>query len=94
MPDSLAGWKNETLAAIGSGAPEEQLQNLIVAIDDKLFSDLSDEEMTYLDNVMASAEQANSQSKTIRKYSLISSHCKRPLQRLAWWVNPTPYPMW
>ena len=72
MPDSLAGWKNETLAAIGSGAPEEQLQNLIVAIDDKLFSDLSDEEMTYLDNVMASAEQANSQSKTFQNPEVLA----------------------
>lgn len=72
MPDSLTSWKSETLAAIGSGAPEEQLQNLIVAIDDKLFSDLSDEEMTYLDNVMASAEQANSQSKTFQNPEVLA----------------------
>lgn len=72
MPDSLASWKSETLAAIGSGAPEEQLQNLIVAIDDKLFSDLSDEEMTYLDNVMASAEQANSLSKTFQNPEVLA----------------------
>ena len=72
MPDSLTSWKSETLAAIGSGAPEEQLQNLIVAIDDKLFSDLSDEEMTYLDDVMASAEQANSQSKTFQNPEVLA----------------------
>ncbi|BBO25839.1 hypothetical protein AltI4_02270 [Alteromonas sp. I4] len=72
MPDSLAGWKRETLSAINSGAPEEQLQNLIVEIDDKLFSDLSDEEMTYLDDVMASAEQANSKSKTFQNPEVLA----------------------
>ena len=66
MPASLQDWREETLATVKKGAQGEALQNLIFAIDDKLFDDLTPEETDYLDAVMAKVETANSQGKTFQ----------------------------
>lgn len=72
MPASLTDWREETLAAINDGAENEALQNLIFAIDDKLFSDVSDDESAYLDAVMAKTEKANSQGKTFQNPQVLT----------------------
>lgn len=64
MPASLAQWQEETSIALQSQPAAEQLQSLIVAIDDKLFSDVSDEESLWLEGVMTEAEVALRNSKT------------------------------
>ena len=72
MPASLSDWRDETLATVQDGAPGEALQNLIFAIDDKLFDDLTTEETDYLDAVMAKVEAANSQSKTFQNPEVLA----------------------
>lgn len=64
MPASLVQWQEETSIALQSQPAAEQLQSLIVAIDDKLFSDVSDEESVWLEGVMTEAEVALRNSKT------------------------------
>ncbi|NVK57056.1 MAG: MMPL family transporter [Alteromonadaceae bacterium] len=72
MPDSLQAWRYDTLADIAEGSPNEQLQNLIVAIDDKLFSDVTDRELAYLEAVIGKAELANRQSKTFQNPDVLA----------------------
>jgi predicted RND superfamily exporter protein len=66
LPDSLSEWRSDTLASLNDSPTNEQLQGLIFAIDDKLFSDLTDEEIEYLDTVMAKVEKVNSDSKAFQ----------------------------
>lgn len=72
MPESLAQWREQTLATVKEGAQAEALQNLIFAIDDKLFDDLTSAETDYLDGVMAKVEAANSQSKTFQDPAVLT----------------------
>ena len=72
IPASLQDWREETLVTVQGGAPAEALQNLIFAIDDKLFDDLTTEETDYLDAVMAKVEAANSQSKTFQNPEILA----------------------
>lgn len=72
MPESLAQWREQALAAVKDGAQAEALQNLIFAIDDKLFDDLTSAETDYLDGVMAKVEAANSQGKTFQDPAVLT----------------------
>ncbi|MDC8832011.1 efflux RND transporter permease subunit [Alteromonas gilva] len=72
MPESLRDWRQQTLADISAGNHAEQLQNLIFAIDDKLFGDVTASETAYLEAVMAMTETADSQGKTFQNPQVLA----------------------
>lgn len=72
MPASLSAWRDEILASVKQDTESEGLQNLIFAIDDKLFDDLTSAETAYLDSVMAKVEAADSRSKRFQDPAVLT----------------------
>ena len=72
MPASLTTWQQETAATLAATPATEQLQGLLLAIDDRLFADNTDEERAFLEAVMAQVEEANSRAKRFQSPSLLA----------------------
>ncbi len=70
-PDSLQGWKQETLEQLQGLSASEQLQQLITLIDDKLFEVSEDSEVSWLESILAQAETASSGSKTFQSPTVL-----------------------
>jgi predicted RND superfamily exporter protein len=71
-PSSLDAWAAKQIAQLSSQPLSEQYQQLLINIDDKLFSDVSDEEVEYLNTVLLKAESALSQSKAFQSPELLA----------------------
>jgi len=71
-PASLNNWAAEQLAQLSSQPMSEQYQQLLLNIDDKLFSEVSDAEADYLNAALATAEAALSQSKAFQSPELLT----------------------
>lgn len=72
MPATLKDWRESTLTELSSEPESTQLQSLIMAIDDALFSDLTDEEVIYLEAAIDQAEQLDSESKTFQQPEILA----------------------
>ena len=66
LPESLLPWAKERVTAFGDQAPSEQYQQLIIDSEDKLFSDVSEEEDAYLSALITILEKNLSSSKTFQ----------------------------
>lgn len=84
VPPSLQMWVSEVKAELTSEPANEQIQGLIMAIDDKLFEVGSDEEMAYLDAVMAKADAAQSAMKTFQSPEVLAY-----IERMQNYLNTT-----
>jgi predicted RND superfamily exporter protein len=71
-PASLNNWAAEQVTQLSGQPSSEQYQQLLINIDDKLFSDVSDTEATYLNGTLKSAEAALSQSKVFQSPQLLA----------------------
>lgn len=71
-PSSLNDWLAQTQQALAGQPLNEQYQQLLMDIDDKLFSDVSDAESDYLDALLNRAETALSQSKVFQSPVLLA----------------------
>ncbi len=72
LPDSLSNWSQEVLLAMQNEPVTEQYQQLIIDIEDKLFSDISSDEDAYLNDLITEVEQALSQSKAFQSPELLA----------------------
>ncbi|MFW8591100.1 efflux RND transporter permease subunit [Glaciecola sp. 2405UD65-10] len=72
QPSSLTTWVSNTQQALTGQPVNEQYQQLLLDIDDKLFSDVSDEELSYLEGLLGQAETALSQSKVFQSPELLA----------------------
>nr|WP_240615587.1 MMPL family transporter [Alteromonas facilis] len=71
-PSELNEWVAERTQALANSPLNEQYQQLIVDIDDKLFGDNSDEVVTFLEARLSAAEKALSQSKAFQSPELLA----------------------
>ena len=71
-PASLRSWAAEQVTQLSGQPISEQYQQLLINIDDKLFSDVSDTETTYLNVILQNAESALSQSKAFQSPQLLA----------------------
>ncbi|UAA38639.1 MMPL family transporter [Paraneptunicella aestuarii] len=72
MPSGLADWYTETEARLSALPEQEQLQQLIIAIDDQLFAADSDDQIAWLETLLKQAEQATNNSKTFQSPELLA----------------------
>lgn len=72
MPAGLADWHTETEAKLSALPEQEQLQQLIIAIDDQLFAADSDDQIAWLETLLKQAEQATNNSKTFQSPELLA----------------------
>lgn len=72
QPKSLNDWAAEQVTRLSTQPMSEQYQQLLINIDDKLFSDVSYDEADYLNATLAKAETALSQSKAFQSPELLS----------------------
>jgi predicted RND superfamily exporter protein len=66
IPESLNPWAKSRELALSELAPSEQYQQLIIDIEDKLFSDISADEEAYLSTLINEVERTLSRSKTFQ----------------------------
>ncbi|AEP29446.1 RND superfamily exporter [Glaciecola nitratireducens FR1064] len=71
-PASLSDWAAEQLTQLSGQPMSEQYQQLLLNIDDKLFSEVSDAEADYLNATLVNAESALSQSKAFQSPELLT----------------------
>jgi hypothetical protein len=71
-PVSLAIWAAEQVTQLSEQPLSEQYQQLLINIDDKLFSDVSDTQASYLNTTLQNAESALSQSKAFQSPELLA----------------------
>ncbi len=71
-PESLTTWVQDVVQELDSQVISEQYQELLIRIDDKLFSDVTDEEDQYLSILINDMEQALSQSKVFQSPELLA----------------------
>jgi hypothetical protein len=71
-PTSLASWAAEQVTQLSGQPLSEQYQQLLINIDDKLFSDVSDIQASYLNTTLQNAESALSQSKAFQSPELLA----------------------
>lgn len=72
QPSSLADWTKNQFEQLSDQPMSEQYQQLLINIDDKLFSDVSDAESDYLNALLSKAEVALSQSKAFQSPELLA----------------------
>ena len=72
QPQSIATWAQEQVSQLSAQPINEQYQQLLINIDDKLFSDVSDAESDYLNALLSKAESALSQSKAFQSPELLN----------------------
>ena len=72
LPDTLGSWASERIEALESEPLNEQYQQLIVDIDDKLFSDVSSQQEEYLVDLLSRLEMSLSQSKAFQSPELLA----------------------
>jgi predicted RND superfamily exporter protein len=72
QPDSLSTWAAEEVSTLSGQALNQQYQQLIIDIEDKLFNDVSSQEESYLNALLSSAETALSASKAFQSPQLLS----------------------
>lgn len=65
-PASLKTWVNDTAAGLANMPVAEQYQQLIIDVEDKLFSDISVTEEEYLTGILTQLEDALSRSKVFQ----------------------------
>jgi predicted RND superfamily exporter protein len=70
--DSLSVWAQEEVSKLSEQPVNEQYQQLIIDIEDKLFGDVSAQEETYLSMLLSKAEVALSQSKAFQSPQLLT----------------------
>jgi predicted RND superfamily exporter protein len=66
IPESLNPWAQSRELALSELAPSEQYQQLIIDIEDRLFSDISADEEAYLSTLINEVERTLSRSKTFQ----------------------------
>jgi len=71
QPSSLKSWLDERTTALADLPSNEQYQQLIIDVEDKLFSDISDEEEAYLSAILVQLEQTLSGSKTFQSPEML-----------------------
>jgi predicted RND superfamily exporter protein len=71
LPASLSSWANEQALALSDQAINEQYQQLLINIEDKLFTDVTSEEENYLNTLMTKVETSLSQSKVFQSPDLL-----------------------
>jgi predicted RND superfamily exporter protein len=70
--DSLNDWAAQQVNQLSEQPVSEQYQQLFLNIDDKLFSDITEQESDYLNALLTSAESALSSSKAFQSPELLS----------------------
>ena len=83
-PDSLDAWLDSVKKSVSEQPRNERIQALIMAIDDKLFEVDSDEEIAYLDTIMAKADAAQSSMKTFQSPEILAY-----IERMQDYLNTT-----
>ncbi|PKI02004.1 RND family transporter [Glaciecola sp. 33A] len=71
-PTSLASWAADQVTQLSGQPLSEQYQQLLINIDDKLFSHASDTQASYLNTTLQNAESALSQSKAFQSPELLA----------------------
>ncbi|WP_412973296.1 efflux RND transporter permease subunit [Glaciecola sp. MF2-115] len=71
-PESLNDWAAKQVNELSEQPLSEQYQQLLINIDDKMFSDITDLESEYLNDLLVTAESALSQSKAFQSPELLS----------------------
>jgi predicted RND superfamily exporter protein len=71
LPHTLFEWVKEQSDAIIEASLHTQYQNMIIIIEDKLFTDLSGEEVNYLENTLQQLETTLSRSKAFQSPELL-----------------------
>lgn len=71
LPASLEPWAKEQSLVLSEQALNEQYQQLIINIEDRLFADVTSEEDTYLNALLTQVETSLSQSKTFQSPTLL-----------------------
>jgi len=71
-PANLNRWAAEQITQLSGQPMSEQYQQLLINIDDKLFSDVSDTEAAYLNTILENAESALSKSKVFQSPQLLA----------------------
>lgn len=71
-PESLASWAKEQVDSLVGEPLNEQYQQLIINIEDKLFSDVSTQDEIYLNSTITAVEEALSQSKAFQSPQLLA----------------------
>lgn len=71
LPASLESWAKEQSLVLSEQALNEQYQQLIINIEDRLFADVTSEEDTYLNALLTQVETSLSQSKTFQSPTLL-----------------------
>jgi len=71
-PKGLNDWLNATQEKLAGQARNEQYQQLLMDIDDKLFSDVTSEQSQYLEALLAKNETELSQSKVFQSPKLLA----------------------
>lgn len=71
-PEGLTDWYEQTLESLQALPANEQLQQLIILVDDQLFSTESDGDIAWLESLMTNAEQHASKAKTFQNPDILN----------------------
>lgn len=71
-PEGLTDWYEQTLESLQALPANEQLQQLIVLVDDQLFSTESNGDIAWLESLMTNAEQHASKAKTFQNPDILN----------------------
>ncbi|WP_460311622.1 efflux RND transporter permease subunit [Aliiglaciecola aliphaticivorans] len=72
LPSSLSDWQKSTMEKLENEPLNEQYQQLIIEIEDKMFSSINSQEEQYLNVLLAQTETALSQSKAFQSPTLLA----------------------
>ncbi|WP_026376149.1 efflux RND transporter permease subunit [Aestuariibacter salexigens] len=72
-PQGLSDWVVETQQSLQNLSATEQLQQLIIAIDDKLFSDVTEQQSAWLEKTLNTADSALNSAKTFQSPQVLNT---------------------